>query len=47
MVTDSTQREYTNGNSQVGARDGLEEQVILLAKISEKLDDYFSLRTLR
>jgi hypothetical protein len=39
---------YTTGYSPVqqDARDGFEEQKVLLSKISRELDDYFSLRTI-
>lgn len=46
MTTDTTQNVYTNKPSPVEARDGFQEQVILLTRLSEKLDEYFSQHTL-
>lgn len=47
MMTESTvQVRYTPRNYKAGARDGFREQVILLDNLREKLDEYFSLRSL-
>jgi hypothetical protein len=48
MTENLTQRVYANGNSseQQGARDGFQEQKMILSRLSQELDEYFSLRTI-
>ena len=46
MTTDTTQNVYTTKPSPVETRDGFQEQVILLTRLSEKLDEYFSQHSL-
>lgn len=46
MTQDTTQAAYQGGNYRMGARDGFREQVILLDHLREKMDEYFSLRSL-
>jgi len=49
MMNDPTELAYTGGRSSVqrGARNGLEEQTVLLSQISQQLDEYFAMRNLK